>query len=248
MFPVLFRIGNFSFYAYGAALAVAFAAGVLILLLGARREGLPEEKLIDMCLWIIVAALVGSRLLYILIEWPTYVAEPLSIFAVRSGGLSFHGGLAFGIGTGLWYTRRHRLPQGKTADLVAPPLALGYAIVRIGCLMSGCCFGRPSPVPWALPSAYLDPTLRHPTQIYAFLAALLIFAILLYRRKKTRFHGQLFLEFVLLYSVYRFIIEFYREVSVFAGFLTLGQAASLVAAVGAFAAIRLWPFGRVIRK
>jgi phosphatidylglycerol---prolipoprotein diacylglyceryl transferase len=248
MFPVLFRIGNFSFYAYGMVLALAFAAGVSILVLGARREGLPEEKLIDMCLWIIVAALVGSRLLYILIEWPSYAADPWAVFAVRSGGLSFHGGLAFGIGAGLWYTRRHKLPQGKIADLVAPPLALGYAIVRIGCLLSGCCFGRPSAVPWALPSAYLDSTMRHPTQIYAFLAALLIFAILLYRRNKTRFHGQLFLEFVLLYSVYRFIIEFYREVSVFTGFLTLAQAASLVVAVGAFVMIRLWPFGRLIRK
>ncbi|MBS4023505.1 MAG: prolipoprotein diacylglyceryl transferase [Dethiobacter sp.] len=243
MFPVLFTIGNFSVYSYGVLLAVAFGAGVFTLLRSARREGLPEEKLLDMCLLIIVAALVGSRLLYILIELPAYIADPWAVFSVRSGGLSFHGGLAFGILTGLWYTRRHRLPQGKIADLVAPPLALGYAIVRIGCLFAGCCFGRPSAVPWALPSALLDPTPRHPTQIYALLSALLIFAVLLYRRTRARFHGQLFLEFIIYYSVYRFIIEFYREVSAYAGFLTLGQAASLIAAVGAFVAIRLWPFG-----
>ncbi len=244
MFPVIFTVGGFSFYSYGLMLALAFAAGVLLLLRNARSEGLPDDKLIDMCLLIIVAAIVGSRLLYIIIELPVYIADPWAVFEVRSGGLSFHGGLAFGIITGLWYTRRHRLPQGKIADLVAPPLALGYAIVRIGCLLSGCCFGRPTALPWALPSAYLDPTPRHPAQLYAFFAALIIFAALMYRRGRMRFHGQLFLEFVLYYSIYRFIIEFFREVSVFVGFLTLGQAASLVVAAAAFAAIRLWPFGR----
>lgn len=234
-------------YAYGLLLALAFAVGIFGLTRQGKKHGLPEEKLLDMCLWIIVAAVVGSRLLYILIELPTYLAAPWSIFQVRSGGLSFHGGLAGGILAGLWYTHRHRLPQGKVADLVAPYLALGYAIVRIGCLANGCCFGRPADVPWALPAAYLDPTLRHPTQLYAFAAGLLIFGILLYRRSRTRFHGQLFLEFIIYYSIYRFIIEAFREVSAYAGFLTLGQATSLVTAVGAFVAIRIWPMGRRVR-
>ncbi|MBS4030049.1 MAG: prolipoprotein diacylglyceryl transferase [Clostridiales bacterium] len=244
MFPILLQFGNFAIYAYGVMLALAFAIGVFGLTREARKAGLNEDKMLEMTIWIIVAALVGSRVLYILIELPVYLADPLSVFAVRSGGLSFHGGLAGGILAGLIYTRRHKLPQGIVADLVAPYLALGYAIVRIGCLLNGCCFGRPTGVPWALPSAYLDSTPRHPTQLYAFLASLLIFFILLYRKQKIRFHGQLFMEFIVLYSIYRFFIEFYRDATLLVGFLTLGQIASIIAAVGAYVAIRLWPFGR----
>lgn len=248
MFPVLFRIAGFPVYAYGVLLAIAFAVGAYGLTRDGRRAGLPEEKLFDMTILILVASLLGSRILYILIELPAYLADPISVFHVRSGGLSFHGGLIAGIAAGLWYTHRHRLPQGKVADLVAPYLALGYAIVRIGCLLNGCCFGRAAGVAWALPSAYLDSTPRHPTQLYAFAASLAIFFILRWRRNKTAFHGQLFLEFIVLYSIYRFVVEAFREVSAFVGFLTLGQAISLIGAVAALAAIRVWPLSRKTRS
>jgi len=241
MYPVLFSIGGFSLFAYGTMLAIAFALGIFLMLKDAAKNGLPEDKLLDMSILIIIAALIGSRLLYVLIEWQTFINDPLAIFAVRSGGLSFHGGLLFGIVTGYWYVRRHRMPAGKIADIVAPPLALGYAIVRVGCLLAGCCYGRPSDLPWAMPSSYLDSTLRHPTQLYALIAGLIIFGILLYRKGKTGFKGQLLLEFVIYYSVYRFLVEFFREVSAYIGVLTLGQTASLIAAVGAFVIIRIWP-------
>ncbi|MDW7652274.1 MAG: prolipoprotein diacylglyceryl transferase, partial [Bacillota bacterium] len=177
-------------------------------------------------------------------ELPAYLEAPLTIFNIRSGGLSFHGGLIAGIAVGLWYTRRHKMPQGKVADLVAPYLALGYAIVRIGCLLNGCCYGRQTDVSWALPASYVDNAPRHPTQLYAFFAALIIFAVLRWRKKYIRFHGQLFIEFILYYSIYRFVVEGFREVSSYVGFLTLGQAVSLVAAVAAFVVIRVWPMGR----
>jgi phosphatidylglycerol---prolipoprotein diacylglyceryl transferase len=244
MYPVLFRIGGFSIYAYGVLLALAFAAGTWGLAREGKRAGFPEEKLLDMCMWILVAAIIGSRFLYILLDLPRYLAEPLSVFQIRSGGLSFHGGLLAGIGAGLYFLRRHKLPQGKIADLAAPYLVLGYAIVRVGCLLNGCCFGRPSGGSWALPAAYADNTLRHPTQLYAFAAAMLIFVILWLRKGKVRFHGQLFLEFLALYSVYRFAIEFFRETSIYSGFLTLGQAVSLIGAVFAIVAICVWPLGR----
>jgi phosphatidylglycerol:prolipoprotein diacylglycerol transferase len=244
MYPVLFRIGGLSIFAYGVMLALAFGVGAYGLTREGKKVGLPEDKLLDMTIWILVASIVGSRLLYILIELPIYLANPLSVFHIRSGGLSFHGGLIAGIAISLWYLHRHKLPQGKVADLAAPYLALGYAIVRIGCLLNGCCFGRPADVPWALPGAYADNTLRHPAQLYAFLASFLIFLILWWRKNKTRFPGQLFLEYIILYSVYRFVIEFFREVSPHAGFFTLGQTVSLIGAVGAFVAILVWPMGR----
>ncbi|HZK24814.1 MAG TPA: prolipoprotein diacylglyceryl transferase [Oscillospiraceae bacterium] len=248
MFPVLLRIGSFEVYAYGVMLALAFGVGTIGLTRAGRQVGLPEEKLLDLTIRIMVAAIIGSRLLYVLLELPVYLANPWGIFKLRSGGLSFHGGLAAGVAVGLWYTHRHGLPQGQVADLAAPYLALGYGIVRIGCLLNGCCYGRPTDLPWALPAAYHDGVLRHPTQLYAAAAACLIFFILRWRKKHTRFVGQLFLEFVLLYSIYRFIVEFFREVSSFVGFLTLGQAVSIVGAVAAFVAIRIWPLGRGERR
>ncbi|MBT9140600.1 MAG: Prolipoprotein diacylglyceryl transferase [Dehalococcoidia bacterium] len=244
MYPVLFRIGGISIYAYAVFLTLAFIIGTLGVSRGGKRAGLPVEKLLDMAMWILVTSLVGARLLFVLIELPMYLANPLSVFNVRSGGLSFHGGLIAGIAAGLWYTHRQRLPQGKVADLVAPFLALGYGIVRIGCLLNGCCFGIPANLPWALPGATADSTLRHPTQLYAFLAGMIIFALLLWRKNKTRFNGQLFLEFILFYSVYRFFIEYYREVSAYAGILTLGQSVSLIGAACAYVVIRVWPLGR----
>ncbi|NLP37472.1 MAG: prolipoprotein diacylglyceryl transferase [Firmicutes bacterium] len=244
MHPILFRIGSFKVYSYGFMLAIAFACCTLGFIREGKRAGLPEEKLTGLVLWIMVAAMVGSRLLYVLLELPVYISDPVSIFNIRSGGLSFHGGLVFGIAIGLWYTKKHKLPQGQVADLVAPYLALGYALVRIGCLFNGCCYGQPSNVFWALPAAYADDTLRHPTQLYAFLAALLIFLLLHVRKKKIRFAGQLFWEFILLYCIYRFLVEFFREVSTHTGIFTLGQIASLLGAVLAFAVIRLWPLGR----
>jgi phosphatidylglycerol:prolipoprotein diacylglycerol transferase len=238
MYPILFTIGDFSVYAYGVTLAIAFAVGVFFLVRDAGKKGLPEEKMLEMSIWIMVAAIIGSRLLFIIIEWPIFAANPLTVFAIRSGGLSFHGGLAGGILAGLWFTHRHKLSQGKVADLVAPYLVLGYSIVRIGCLMNGCCFGQPSGVFWALPAAYLDNTLRHPTQLYAFFAGLLIFVLLLWRRKYTRFHGQLFLEFIIYYSVYRFIVEFFRETT--PQTVSLAQTTSLIMAIGALILIRIW--------
>ncbi|NLZ93199.1 MAG: prolipoprotein diacylglyceryl transferase [Firmicutes bacterium] len=244
MYPVLFRLANIEVYAYGFLLAIAFVIGALGLAKGGRQIGLGEEKLVNFAIWVMVATIVGARLFYVFLDFPRYLAQPLAFFNIRSGGLSFHGGLIAGAACGLWYTWRHNLPQGKVADLTAPWLALGYAIVRIGCFLNGCCFGRPSGLPWALPSAYGDNTLRHPTQLYSLAAGLIIFIVLWWRRKKTHFNGQLFLEFLFLYNVYRFILEFFRETDLYSGFLTLGQAVSLVGAAAAFVAIYVWPLSR----
>lgn len=247
MFPIIFRIGGLPVYGYGLMIAIAFFIGIVGLTKEGAKAGLNEDKLFNMTIFIMVASLVGSRVLYILIELDTYLQAPITMLHVRSGGLSFHGGLIAGAGVGLYYTWRNQMPQGKVADLVAPWLALGYAIVRIGCLLNGCCFGRPTGVAWALPAAYIDTTPRHPTQLYAFILALIIFVALRWRKKYVRFHGQLFWEFILYYSIYRFIVEGFREASAYMGFLTLGQAVSLVGAVAAFVVIRIWPMGRRLR-
>ncbi|NLZ38671.1 MAG: prolipoprotein diacylglyceryl transferase [Firmicutes bacterium] len=244
MHPVLFRLGSFEVYAYSVFIAIAFVIGTVGLIRQGRHLGLGEEKTVNFAIYTMIAAIVGARILYVVLDISRYLAQPLAIFNLRSGGLSFHGGLAAGAVYGLWYTWRHKMPQGKVADLVAPWLALGYAIARIGCFLNGCCFGRPSELPWALPSVAGDNILRHPTQLYSAAAGLIIFIILWWRRQKTHFDGQLFLEFVFLYGIYRFLLEFFRETDLYVGFLTLGQSVSLVGAAAAFVAIYVWPLGR----
>jgi phosphatidylglycerol:prolipoprotein diacylglycerol transferase len=131
------------------------------------------------------------------------------------GGLVFYGGLIFAFLTGLWYVRRHRLDFRQLADLIAPSIALGQAMGRLGCFAAGCCYGAPSTAPWACTFTSKDSLAPlgvplHPTQIYESAATFGIFIALLIMRKSKRFAGQLFWYYLLFYSVARFIIEFYR--------------------------------------
>ncbi|HHU30430.1 MAG: prolipoprotein diacylglyceryl transferase [Bacillota bacterium] len=235
MYPVLFQIGGITVYSYGVMLSLAFAVCAFAFLRAGRKAGLPADKLADTVIVLIIAVIVGSRLLYVLFRLPVYRAEPLAVFRLSGGGMSFFGGLAFGIAAGLLYARRHGLPGGKISDLLAPYLAIGYAIARVGCLLNGCCYGRRTSVSWAVASAFGgDAHMRHPTQIYAIFAAVVIFFILQRRREKITFDGRLFIEFLILYCLYRFAIEYFRETDLIAGFLTWGQIACLALAAVSF--------------
>jgi phosphatidylglycerol:prolipoprotein diacylglycerol transferase len=112
--------------------------------------------------------------------------------------------------------------------LVAPILALGEAIARIGCLLNGCCYGYITNLPWALPCAFGDDALRHPTQIYAVFSNLILFAILWSQRDRVTYKGQLALHYVILYSIFRFVVEIWRESQLLVGPIKTTQAASVV--------------------
>jgi phosphatidylglycerol:prolipoprotein diacylglycerol transferase len=129
--------------------------------------------------------------------------------------LVFYGGLALALPVGLWYLEHYRLPRWKTADVWAAPLPLGHAVGRLGCFAAGCCYGRPTDVPWAV--TFTDPNSLallglplHPTQLYEAFGNLLIFCFLSLYRRHRRFPGQLFWLYVLLYSCLRFFLEFFR--------------------------------------
>ncbi len=244
MHPVLFKIGMLEIYSYGVALVAAFLVGTFLAMKEAPKQNIDPENILDLSILIGIAAVIGSRIACVIINWSYYSQNPISIVS-RGGGLSFHGGLTAGFLIGLWYVRRHKIPVGITADLAAPYVALGYAITRIGCLLNGCCFGRVSDVPWALRASFLDNALRHPTQLYASIINLLFFGILLYLRDKKPFNGYVFVVYVGLYGVYRFFIEYFRESDIYIGPLTLGQVVSLVMVLAAAALIKFWPWGRV---
>jgi phosphatidylglycerol---prolipoprotein diacylglyceryl transferase len=216
MFPVLFDIGPLTIHTYGVLVALGFFAGLAVTVRLARPEGIPAGSIMDMGFVILIAALVGSRAMYVLINLSFYLKNPLDAFKLWEGGLVFSGGLAASAAVMAWYIRRHGLSWWKTGDIWAPGIALGQAIGRIGCLMAGCCYGRPTyDLPWSVTftdAACLAPTgiPLHPTQVYSVISGLVIFAILMFVFVKKKFDGQVLLWFVILHSTARLLIERFR--------------------------------------
>jgi phosphatidylglycerol:prolipoprotein diacylglycerol transferase len=238
MKPILFSIFSWPVHSYGFMLAVAFLIGIIGVGRAARREGISFDAIVDLGIVVLIGAVAGSRIAYVLTEYRYFIQAPWwEVFLINSGGLAFHGGLIGGFLTGLWFVRRRRLPPWRLADLAAPYIALGYATVRIGCLLNGCCYGKPSALPWAFACAAGDFTQRHPTQIYAMIGSLVLFFILWRLRNHRRFQGFLFMLYVGLYSILRFVVEFFREGPMLLPWLSLGQAVCVFLGAGAFGLI-----------
>jgi phosphatidylglycerol:prolipoprotein diacylglycerol transferase len=220
MYPELFRIVNFPVNTYGVFLAIAFLCAILITAKLAARDGLPRERVYDLCLWMLLAGLVGSKIMMLFTE-PEYRADPLQLISLdflRSGGV-FYGGLLGAVGAGYLLMKRYKLPWWQTADACAPGIAIGNFFGRQGCFAAGCCWGKPTTLPWGVKFSELGheitgvpiDTHLHPTQLYESFAMLLVFLFLLWLHKRRSFSGQVVLAYALLYSVIRFSIEFVRD-------------------------------------
>ena len=220
MHPVLFDFSGLTIYSYGVLLAAAYLLGLQFALIRARTRGLDAQRVMDLGIWIIVSALVGAKLLLLIVDFKQFTSSPRDLLGLlRSGGV-FYGGLIAAVAVALIYLRRHKLPLWTTTDVFAPGIALGHIVGRMGCLLAGCCFGRPTSVPWAitftnpLAAANVGTPLGvplHPTQLYEAGAELLILVfLLLWERRGLGFPGRTFWSYMLLYGVSRFAIEFYR--------------------------------------
>ena len=220
MYPEIFRIGSFPINTYGVFLALAFLCAILITVKLAARDGLPREKIYDLCLWMLLCSLIGSKILMLFTE-PEYRDHPLQLISLdflRSGGV-FYGGLIGAILSGYFLMRRYQLPWWKTADACAPGIAIGNFFGRQGCFAAGCCWGKPTTLPWGVKFTELGHEITgvpldvrlHPTQLYESFAMLLVFFFLFWLHKHRRFNGQVILCYALLYSVIRFAIEFLRD-------------------------------------
>jgi phosphatidylglycerol:prolipoprotein diacylglycerol transferase len=220
MFPELFRIGNFPINTYGVLLALAFLVALVVAARLAQRDGLARERIYDLGLWMLLAALVGSKVLMLWTE-PEYRENPWQLFSLdflRSGGV-FYGGLIGAILVGYFLVRRYNLPWWKTADAFAPGIALGQSIGRLGCFSAGCCWGKPTNLPWGVRFTELGHQITgvpidahlHPTQLYEAFATFLLFLFLLWLHRRKRFSGQVILFYAVLYSVARFLIEIVRD-------------------------------------
>jgi phosphatidylglycerol---prolipoprotein diacylglyceryl transferase len=220
MHPILFEIGDFPVYTYGVLLAAAYLLGLQVALARARRLGLDPNRIMDLGIWVIVSALVGAKLLLLVVEWDTYGRSTSAFLTlIRSAGV-FYGGLILAVLVAIWYMWRHRMPIWSVSDAFAPGIALGHVVGRMGCFFAGCCFGRQASVPWAVTfneeaaarnvGTPLDVPL-HPTQLYEAGAELLILGVLLIAERRGRqFPGRTFWAYMLLYGISRFVVEFYR--------------------------------------
>ncbi|HEX8151275.1 MAG TPA: prolipoprotein diacylglyceryl transferase [Pyrinomonadaceae bacterium] len=220
MYPELFRIGGFPVNTYGVLLALAFMAALFVSSRLGGRDGLPRERLFDLGLWMLLGGLVGSKLLLMVAE-PEYGQDwhnLLSVDFLRSGGV-WYGGFLGGLLTGVLLIRRHRLSFWKVTDAFAPGVAVGQAIGREGCFAAGCCWGRPTGVPWGVEFGEAAHRITgvptgvhlHPTQLYESFAALLIFLFLYWLHRRKRFDGQVIGAYAVLYGLTRFAIEFFRD-------------------------------------
>jgi phosphatidylglycerol:prolipoprotein diacylglycerol transferase len=220
MYPILFEIAEWPVYAYGVLLAAAYLAALQFAVVRARRLGLDGTKVMDLGIYLIIAALVGAKLMLVVVDYDYFLSQPRELLSlVRAGGV-FYGGLLAALVVALVLVRRYGLTMWVTADLFAPGIALGHVIGRLGCLLAGCCYGRPTDLPWGItftnPVAFanvgtpLNQSL-HPTQLYDAGSELVILMLLLATERRGRpFAGRTFWLYILLYGVSRFIIEFYR--------------------------------------
>ncbi|MFH1574151.1 MAG: prolipoprotein diacylglyceryl transferase [Acidobacteriota bacterium] len=249
MHPKIFDLGPVTVHTYGLLLAAAFIAGIWLTSRNARKRNLDVDAIWNMGLIVIFAALVGAKALLFVSDYSYYAEHPGEIFSLstlRSTGV-FYGGLLLAIVAAAWYLRRSNLPGWQVADMAAPGIALGQSIGRLGCLSAGCCYGKPTHLPWGITftdryafdnvGVPLNVPL-HPTQIYESAGTLLIFVYLMWRLSRRHFTGQIILEYLAAYATLRFLIEFYRDDErgfLFQGLLSTSQFIGLLTVAAALA-------------
>lgn len=246
MHPTLIDFGWFQLPSYGVMVALAVIAGLATLKRRADAAGMNGSLLVDVALWLVIWALVGAKVLLILVELPRYLSHPAEMIGVvRSGGV-FLGGFVAAVIAAVVLVRRHRLRALATLDVLVPSLALGQAIGRVGCLLAGCCWGASCSLPWAI--VYTSPQAAanvgtplgvalHPWPAYASLFNFGVYAVLatLYARRVAT--GRVLATYLLLYGAGRFGLEFLRGDAlrgfVFHGVLSTSQAIAVVLIVAA---------------
>ncbi len=217
MHPTLVKLGTFAIHSYGLLLAIAFLASIQVFLARGRARGQPEDRLSTLSLWLLILAIVGGRLLFVLTHWDEYKGDPIGVFRLWEGGLILYGGYLLAILGGILYVRRAKVSVWRVGDAAAPAMALGIGIGRLGCFLNGCCYGLPTKLPWGIkfpPESYSSAVFPgdhlHPSQLYMSLAGFALFILLLAFDRKRRYDGWLFWTYIALDAALRFVIDFTR--------------------------------------
>lgn len=190
-------------------LVISFSLSGLLLLLSYRVEQFSKNRKLafDISLLLMLSGFIGGRLMHVFYEeWDYYLINPWQILAFWNGGFVFLGGLIACLITGTIYAKVKQISFGEWADFFTPLFSLAHALGRIGCFLSGCCFGSICFLPWAYSG-------RHPTALYLAVGEFVIFLILLLleAQKTYKVRGSLFVKWLLLHSLLRFNVEYFRD-------------------------------------
>ncbi len=243
MFPHLLEFGRFALPTYGVVAAAGLIIGLLLNVRLAARDGIDEDKAWNVGVIAILSAIAGAKLLMIFTDDQYSLSNWRALFSMsflQSGGV-YSGGLIAAVAASVWYLRRSQMPVLRSFDAFAPGIAFGHGLGRLGCLAAGCCYGAQTNMPWAV--IFTNPLAAkgagtplgiplHPSQVYEFMAEMVITSILLLLWRHRSFPGQIIGTYAFLYGVARFFLEFLRgdpgRGSVFGGLITLTQLISII--------------------
>ena len=247
MFPRLFHIGNFYLPTYGVLVATGVLIGLWISVRNSEKQGINGDDAWNLGILVVLAGIIGAKILYIINDWSTYSnnwREIFSLNTLQAGGV-FSGGLVAGLLTAAWYIRRHHMPTLRTVDGFAPGLAFGHVLGRFGCFSAGCCYGKPTNHFWGVT---FTNQLAHdvsgtplgvriePTQLIEAAAEFFNFLLLSWLLGRKKFDGQVWASFMILYGIERYFIEFLRDDpgrgEVFGGIMTGTQLISILLVIG----------------
>lgn len=253
MHSIAFEIGGVAIHWYGVLVAFGFLAGLWTAGRRGLRVGVTPELIWDLGTWVVVGSLVGARAWYVVEYWQTdFAGRPwLDVLKIRQGGLVYYGGLVGAIVAMSWVARVRSIRIWLVADVMAPSIALGHVFGRMGCLMTGCCYGRPTSVAWAIrfpADHWTHGVAVHPTQVYESLSNLVLCLFLAWWfRTRRRWDGQVFALYLAGYAVLRAGVETFRGDYVDhggRGMLTPGQLTGL-GVLGFAIWLWVWRGGRV---
>lgn len=220
----LFHIFGIPINFFGVMIALGMLAGVFVAYREVKRKKLDVDKLFDIALYSIISAVVGARLFYILFYNLSYYLEnPVDIIKINEGGLSIHGGLLGAFIFAFFYFRKQKLNFFKYADAMAPGIILAQGIARIGCDVFGKVMSIPRP--WGIER---EGQLLHPAQAYEFILNYLVFFILWRKRKNIKYNGQLFVWYIILFSINRSVVELFRINPSVIGWFSISHLLSLL--------------------
>src|SRR6266496_95597 len=225
--------------------ALGVLIGLWISVRNSEKQGIKPENAWDFGIAIVLAGILGAKILYVILEWRTghsygqNMPEIFTIDTLQAGGV-FSGGLVAAFIVAAWFLRKHQMPALATCDAFSPGLAIGHAIGRVGCFAAGCCYGKPTHHFWGV--TFTNPLARawvgtplnealEPTQLFESAVELANFFILMWMLKRKKFDGQVFAAYLILYGVARYFLEFIRDDpgrgSVFGGLMTGTQLISI---------------------
>ena len=215
MHPILFEFGRVTVYSYGFMIAVGSTVGVVYMAVQGKKDvGLTFDQANSLFLLIFISAFVGGKVFLFFEDLTYYRAHPLQLLTGR--GFVFYGSFLFAVPTMFIFFRRHHIPKYAMLDIMAVTTCLAHIFGRMGCFMAGCCYGKPTDsllaVTFTDSACQASPlnTPLHPTQLYEAGYILMVMLVLLFLRSRRKFYGQLFLVYLLLYAIGRFILEYFR--------------------------------------